>query len=294
LLCGHAAIGSADEPPGRDSEKEALPTTQPREFAPGVRIDWHTRTVEVDARVVLRTGPLELLACTRGTREHESILVVGGRPTHIFQAMGLVGLQPGSPVRYDEKQQRLLPPSGEALELRVRYLKDGIERTVPVERWLLNVEKRRSPESIPWVFSGSRLLGHSRLGAEEDGTVVCVVDFDTALITVGALHTADNEALWLAANTDEIAPLRTPCTLLIRAEPGKRIEVELAADGSMRLADKPVSIKELIQMLRPKGPNAKQRSLVLRAGPKVSKETVERAVESLVRGGIDREAIVQD
>ena len=56
-----------------------------KEFVHGGRIDWTNRRGEVDSRVVLRKGPLELLACSPQTREHESILVVNARPLHIFQ-----------------------------------------------------------------------------------------------------------------------------------------------------------------------------------------------------------------
>src|ERR1043166_8218583 len=45
-----------------------------RPFQPGVRIDWEQKAVEIDARVVLREGPLELFACSPQTKEHESIL----------------------------------------------------------------------------------------------------------------------------------------------------------------------------------------------------------------------------
>jgi len=293
-LCSRGAGGYAEDPLARSRNDKTVPSARPREFAPGVRIDWTEHTVEVDARVVLREGLIELFACTPGTREYESIVVVRGSPTHVYQAMGLVGLEPGSPVRYDEKLQRLLPPTGQALDILVRYRKAGAERTVSGRRWLMDVEKRRPPKSLPWVFAGSRVLGDGRLGAENDGTVVCVVDFDTALIAVGACHTADDAALWLAANTKEIPPVGTPCTLLIRAKPINVIEVQLAADGSMRLAGKPVSVKQLVQMFKARKPDAGKATVVLRAGGKVPRKTIESTVESLVRGGIDRQSIVRD
>jgi len=77
-----------------------------RPFADGIQINWTRKQVEVEATVVLREGPLELLACSPNTREHESILVIEARPLHIFKAMGLIGLQPGKPVRSSRRPAR--------------------------------------------------------------------------------------------------------------------------------------------------------------------------------------------
>ena len=103
-LCITVSSAAALEPP-RPSHDD-VSENPPRKFAQGVWIDWRQATVELDARVVLRTGPLELLACSPRTREHESILVVPARPMHVFQALGLVGLEAGSPLRYDEERGR--------------------------------------------------------------------------------------------------------------------------------------------------------------------------------------------
>ena len=283
-LCADAAAFQA--PDGKPSPGGGV-----RTFAPGVRIDWTTRTVELDARVVLRRGPLELFACTPGTREHESIVTVRTGPAHIYQALGLIGLEPGSPVRFDRKRERYLPPTGEALEILVRYEKDGLQRTAPIERWMTDVARRRQPESIPWVFAGSRVLDDGRLGARTDGTIVCVVDFGTALVAIGSLHTSDNEALWLAANTEEIPPVRTECTLLIRARVPERIEAELARDGTLHLAGAVLSSDDLARRLKADRADRTSVGLVLRVRLDVSAPAIEAAIDSLVRTGVNRAII---
>src|SRR5262249_47527761 len=84
----------------------APPATQPAgkvvRFADGVTIDWGRRQVEIDSQVVLREGVLELLACSRGTKEHESILQVRAQPLNVYQALGMLGLPDGQPPRFDE------------------------------------------------------------------------------------------------------------------------------------------------------------------------------------------------
>jgi hypothetical protein len=139
---------------------------------------------------------------------------------HVFQAMGLIGIEPGSPMGYDETAEKWFPPTGDPLRVQVGYLAGDTPRVEPIEAWLRGVETQLPPGSLPWVFAGSRTLEDGEFAADDEGTVLCVVDFDTALITVGALHSADNEELWLEANTDAIPPVGTPVVIEIRRAMG--------------------------------------------------------------------------
>lgn len=302
ILEGAEACGqlSADPDPRssaparEDQPGSAVPVDRAKVFAPGVRIDWRRRVVEVETRVVLRRGPLELLACSPHTREHESILSVGARPMHVFQAMGLIGLSPGSPAHYDEKRDQWIAPTGDSLDLRVCWGSGDERRCNCVERWLLDVERHRSPDKVPWVFAGSRTIEGGVFGADVDGTVVCVVDFDSALITVGALHSSDNELLWLAANTEAIPPAGTQCVLLIRGAVGRTMTVELAADGTLHHEGKIVSARDLAQASGADKPEAPPAAIVLRCSPGVSTRTSREMVGTLVHAGIDRALIEID
>ncbi len=262
-------------------------TPHVKDFAPGVRIDWPNQTVEVDAKVVFRAGPLELFACSPRTREHESVVVVSARPMHIFQAMGLAGLEPGTPVRYDEALDVSFPPKGTPLDLRVRFRDRDQARLVPIEHWMRRVKQKRPPEWIDWVFAGSKSYAGGRFGADADGTVVCVVDFDTALISVGALKSADNELLWLEANTERIPPIGTPCTLLI-----SRVAVfDVSRDGAIRREGKPVTPGDVAKAVGVAGARAQTRRLILHAETDVGTDALGSAVEALVRAGVARSAI---
>lgn len=267
------------------------PADKAKPFAPGVRIDWQRRLVEVDVEVVLRDGALELLACSPRTREHESILTVRARPMHVFQAMGLIGLKPGTPVRYDQSQDLQMAPTGEALDLKVSCGKGKEKRVRPVERWLLDVRRGRPPEKLNWVFAGSRNFQDGRFAADVDGTIVCVVDFESALISLGALHSADTELLWLAANTEEIPPIGTPCTLLIRSAAGRRLVVDVADDATLRRNGTAVSAADLARAVGRLGGESAAVTIMLRHGAKVPAKTMQTAVDSLVRAGIARAVI---
>ncbi len=217
------------------ASKTAPPAGKVVEFAPGVRIDWPRSRVEVEGMVVLRDGPLELFACMEGTREHESIVVVRPRPLHVYQAMGMLGLEPGEPSRYDEDADKFVPPTGDALSVQVRV--EG-QPTAPIEAWMWDIEHDRPLGVTNWVFCGSRQFDGGRFGADLDGTVICVVDFDTALIAPGASHSAANEALWLRARPDRIPERGTRCVIIIEKLEQTMLSVEVGAAGRLLLDGK--------------------------------------------------------
>ena len=65
---------------------------------PGIKLNLKERCIDVNATVCLHEGLLELVACTKGSKEHESILSIAARPMHIHAAMLLIGAKPGTPA----------------------------------------------------------------------------------------------------------------------------------------------------------------------------------------------------
>jgi len=260
---------------------------KPHDFAPGVRIDWQARVVEVDAKVVFRAGPLELIACAPQTREHESILVVTARPMHIYQALGLIGLEPGHPVRYLAEKDTTEPPTGDRLAVSVRYREQGRERMRPVREWTRLTGGGGSPPELTWVFAGSRTFQSGRFGADADGTVACVVDFDTALIALADLHTSDNAQLWLEANTPEIPPIGTPCTLLIRRYDGGVETASLDRAGRLRCDGAEVTASQLAARVIAHGGHRQTGRLVIEAGADVPQAVIDTTVAALAKHGLE-------
>lgn len=84
---------------------------------PGLAINVQERCVDVESSVCLHRGALELVACTKGTKEHESIVAIQAKPMHIHAALLLLGAKPGSPAtrqQLGDKSERWfdVPPSG--------------------------------------------------------------------------------------------------------------------------------------------------------------------------------------
>lgn len=291
LLVAPAVVAQAQAPdPAAPAEK---PSSSPREYVPGLRIDWAKQVVEIDAKVVFRDGPLELLACSARTREHESILVVRPRPLHIYEALGLIGLEPGSPVRYDPATDRWSPPTGERVSIEIRYPGDGAERTRPIEDWLLDAKQQRPPGAIEWVFAGSRTFDEGRFGADLEGTIICLVDFETAIIAPASLHSADNEQLWLAANTKEIPAVGTACTLIVKAaKPRHDLVLALSADGALTRNGRSFAAASAGDEWRAhRATHATARVVVVPASG-TERRVVEQTLVALGELGIDRDALV--
>ncbi len=283
-----AAAPPATAPATRpaDSQPASRPTASTRpagpiQFQPGVHIDWSSRDVLLDGKVVLREGLLELFACSPGTKEHESIVQVQAQPMHVFQALGLIGLEPGHPPHYDSQRKVMLPATGSPVEVLVRWRQDGQEQTVPAWEWMYN-QKRDAPAGpIDWVFAGSMRTDDNRLLADYDGTVICVVDFAGAIVSVRQQHSADNADLWLSARTEQIPPVDTPVTLILR---GARPPVTIGMDrfGRLALDGRPAAFREVVDAAR----NTAGAVGILRPDPTLSDVAVEQLRRALLRAGL--------
>ena len=121
LQTAHGQAAEAPPGPAAGQASSNLPQAAlAKEFKlPGLVVNQKERCVDLDATVCLRQGALELIACTKGTKEHESIIAVEAKPIHIHTALLLLGVQVGSPAMREpttEEDRRWIdiPPRGGA------------------------------------------------------------------------------------------------------------------------------------------------------------------------------------
>jgi hypothetical protein len=239
----------ADTPSTQPSTQlSTAPATQPVivEFQPGIRIDWGRRQVLVAGEVVLREGALELFACSPQTREHESIVCAAARPLHVYQALGLIGLEPGEPSYYEEDMKTYHPARGAPVEIEVRYTRDGRTIQHPIEEWMRNAQDDRPLDRQPWVFSGAFVMDDT-FAADPEGTVVAVVDFPSAVIALPKYHSASNEALWLEPATERIPPVGSACTLIFKPGP---ILLQIDRQGRYHFQGRPALLGKVGESLK--------------------------------------------
>ncbi len=252
-------------------------------YSKGLRIDYAQRAVEVDGKVCMRQGLLELFACIIRTREHESVVVVKPQPKRIHEALGLIGLTPGHPVRYDEANNSWIPPTGESLLISVRFVQDGKTREVPIGDWMREIDNPKPLGKLDWVFSGSFTTEAGTFTADADGTVIAVVDFPSALIALPFQKSADNELLWLEARTDAIPRLGTDVTLVIRPA-AATIVIRMSADGVCLCDNRPANVDALttcVDRFRKANPNAERINIRLEAEAGIEKARVEETAARL-------------
>ena len=65
---------------------------------PGLVVDFEKHCLDLEATVCLDKGLLELVACTKGSKEHETIVAVTARPMHIHTGLLLLGIEKGHPA----------------------------------------------------------------------------------------------------------------------------------------------------------------------------------------------------
>jgi len=228
------------------------------QFQPGVWIDWSVPQVEIAGQVVLRRGPLELLACSPHTREHESIVRLNARPLHVFQALGLIGLEPGHPPYYDI----------------------AADRPVPAEQWLLDRRTGKPPGRLPWVFAGSAFDGAGRFQADAEGTVITLVDFPSALVALAASHSESNALLWCEANSGKIPPVGTAVTVILRGATTS-LSVRIDAWGLIEVAGRSTPLADLLERLRQAAAVGRALAVRIEYDPRFGEAAAEQVAEAL-------------
>lgn len=195
----------------------------------GVEVDRIDRIVTVRAWVALDAGFLEQIVCSPGTREHESLLIVNVRPSDLHAALLIAGFASGTPGRWEWNEEteevRLIPPTGERLDLFVQYERDGVMTEESIRDWITDFTGERTFPSDPWVFGGSMFrrnpesMGYGEYYvADISGSIVGLVTFGDEIL--GFSHVISDQAElhepeWMV-NTDRIPPLNTEVKLIIR------------------------------------------------------------------------------
>jgi len=190
-----------------DSTPEGLIKLSPTH---DVWIDKKRRAVIADGQVCLRQGQLEMFACTRGSKEHESVVSLNCEAFEVHSALLVLGAKPGNPVSFDPEYK---PASGQIIDVYVLWKdEDGKKHQARAQDWVRDVKKQK-PMQQNWVFAGSRFSKDEETGKEQyaanGGDLICVSNFTTAMLDVPIQSSKDNADLMFDANTDQIPPRGT-------------------------------------------------------------------------------------
>lgn len=233
--CLTLAALAAALPVGCASPDRAEPL-QLREVFPHVRVDARARVVELDGEVPIDAAGsrtfLEVLVCTPGSREHETLVMTPAKPSHVHAALLLAGLASGTPGGWRWDQRRLTPidPTGDPV--RVRFLttgQNGREQTHDPAAWVRSVETDQllseSGFATPhFVFAGSFLRPEGRrdvYAADIEGTIVGLATFGHEVVAwrdVFSPEAAVEPPQWIA-DPARVPPAGTPVRIRLDAAP---------------------------------------------------------------------------
>ena len=202
-------------------------------------IDPKEKMVIVEGQVALREGMLEMFACTRNTKEHESIISANTKAYLVHTGLVALGAEPGHPVRF---QPQYMPPAGTEIEVFIRYLDEkGKMQTARAQDWIKDNHTGK-PMEYPFVFAGSSFYTDPDTNKQyyqaEHGDFVCVANFGTAMLDIPAKSSKSNEELEFEALTKRIPPLGAPVQLVFKPKLKKQGAGSKAEGGGGKAEDK--------------------------------------------------------
>ena len=193
---------------------------------------WVTRdrkSVAIMGKICLREGMLELFACRRGSKEHESVVSSEVKPFLIHAALLAVGAEPGEPAKFSPE---FVPAHGPEIEIDVLWSDENgtlvqCKAQELVEE--LDYDNRDKPGyvpkqmSVPFVFTGSffqEFEGESgnRIQvymADATGELLGLSNFPASICDIPIRSSDSNDELLFGPFTSRIPELDTPVTLIL-------------------------------------------------------------------------------
>jgi hypothetical protein len=180
------------------------------------------RRVMVQAEVCLRDGMLEHLMCRHQTKEHEAILTADVDARDIHKALMVAKAVPGSTVRYKE-DGTVTTPTGTPIKITLSYKDKDKTVTIPGRDWVRDLKTKKSL-GVDWVFAGSQFLENPLekdkppLYAANAGDVICVSNFEGAMLDLPINSSKNNADLEFEAFTERIPEIGTAVTVILEPE----------------------------------------------------------------------------
>ncbi len=267
-----AAREVPDGSPGSDAKK---PTTKPASKPasrpapknaklPGIVINFRQRCVDVESSICLDHGALELIACTKGSKEHESIVTINAKAMHIHAALLLLGANPGNPAMQKPiNKQRTrwahLPPAGDPVGVYLVFKnKAGKMVEHPISNFVVrsdedpdkmldakrNGDQKKAKFPHTFLFAGSLLhsntAGQRKYLSDVSGNVISISTFGDELLCLPGNHARDNGALIWSINATGLP--RIGAKVILRLRPQAKTARKTGKAAQSRPAGAPTTL----------------------------------------------------
>ncbi len=100
----------------------------------------------------------------------------------------------------------------------------GLDDAVPAQQWLRHSGTKKDL-NLDWVFAGSTFVTSSRrepFYAANEGDLICVSNFDSALLDLPIPSSQESGYLQYEAKSDHIPPLDSPVHIILEPILGER------------------------------------------------------------------------
>ena len=175
------------------------------------------RRVLINSFVCNRRTILEQLLTKKGQKEHEAILAADIDARELHAALNVAGAKEGKTVSFRPK---FTPPTGTTIKVFLEYEKDGKKTRIPAQQWIRNLKTKKDLHT-DWVFAGSHLIPDpldktkKPFYAANTGDVICISNFDSALLDVPFDSSKDNDDLAFEAHTERIPAEKTAVLVIL-------------------------------------------------------------------------------
>lgn len=216
LLLAAAPLAAQDKPaeaPSRFGDPPGAKRLMPDY---DVWIDPRRKLVIMDGEVCLREGQLEMFACPKRSKEHESIVAVNTKAFAVHAALLAVGADKGTPVQFAPEYK---PATGDEVSVYLLWFDEqGNKQTARAQEWIRNA-KTKKEMAYNWVFAGSGFWKDEATGEQhymaEAGDFICVSNFASAMLDLPVESTQANQGLLFEAWTERIPPLGTKVRVVL-------------------------------------------------------------------------------
>jgi hypothetical protein len=213
----------------------ADPTAPLRRLLPDedVWLDTKNKQIVIEGEVCLTRGLLEMFACLKGSKEHESVVAAKTKAYPVHAALLALGAKQGSPAIFEPKYT---PATGTQIDVMVYWTDDkGQPQKAKAQDWVRDI-KTQKPLATSWVFAGSKFHHNEVTGknvyiADAYGDFICVSNFTSALLDIPIESSQENAELAFEANTEKIPPRGTKVKIVLMPKIEKAATKDKSGDA---------------------------------------------------------------
>ncbi len=190
-----------------------------------VWIDAKKKEVIVGGKICFRKGLLEMFACPKGTKEHESVVAVNSKAYLVHTGLLAIGAKPGTPVQY---QPEYVAATGTPINVEVEWTTADGKTIRRRAQDMVRHLRTRKPLQEDWIFAGSGFWEDETTGKKyyqaEGGELICVSNFSTAMLDLPVESSQANSNLLFEALSDNIPELGTDVRLILSVKKDEKAD----------------------------------------------------------------------